>query len=153
MYFLDPLNSLDCNWYNLNFYRDWGTPSWKGALTLRVFSWEPQIQGKVRGQEGVECFTPKSAPLGHKSGMSHREINNNSKGTSIHFPYFLQTQSSCKTVIIEILQQQVRIPRLLKDTVAIQLHRRRSGVSFLNSGDQTCPSSFKYILKKWFWNC
>ena len=29
--------------------------------------------GKVRGQEGAEDFTPKSAPLRHKSGMSCRE--------------------------------------------------------------------------------
>ena len=43
--------------------------------------------------------------------------------------FFLQNQSSCKTVIIEILPQ-VSVPCLPKDTVAIQYHRRRPGVSF-----------------------
>ena len=158
MYFLDPLNSLDCNWYNLNFYRDWGTPSWKGALTLRVFSWEPQIQGKVRGQEGVECFTPKSAPLGHKSGMSCREIKSNIYVTSTHFFCFLQDWSSCKTVIIEILQQ-VSIPHLPKNTMTIQYHKRRSYLLkkayLFKLWDQTCPSlkKKKKNLKEWFWNC
>ena len=28
----------------------------------------------MREQKGADSFTPKSAPLGHKSGMSHREI-------------------------------------------------------------------------------
>ena len=152
VYFLDPLDSLDYNWDCLNFYQEWGTLFWKGALILSLFSWDPGSRGKVRGQEGSEGFTPKSVPLGNKSGMSWREIKSNTYGTSTHFSYFLQNRSSCKTVIIEILQQ-ICVPHLLKDTVAIQYHRRRSGVSFLNSGDQTCPSSFKYILKKWFWNC
>ena len=101
--------------------------------------------GKVREQEAAEGFTPKSVPLGHKSGMSHREIKSNTYGTSTHFSCFLQNWSSCKTVIIEILQQ-VSIPHLPKDTVAIQYHRR-SGMSFLNSGDQTCPSFLKILFK------
>ena len=82
--------------------------------------------------------------------MSRREIKSNTYVTSTNFPYFLQNQSSCKTVIIEIFQQ-VNIPHLPKDAVAIQYHRRRLDVFFLNSGDQTYLS--KYILKEWFWNC
>ena len=39
------------------------------------------------------------------------------------------------------------IPHLSKDTVAIQYHRRRSGVSFLNSGDQT-SQFFKIHFKE-----
>ena len=143
----------------------------------------------------------KSAPLGHKSGMSFREIKRNIYVTSTHFSCFLQNWSSCSvqfssvqfscsvvsnslqphesqharppcpspspgvhsdsrpsspwchpaisssvvpfsscpqslpasesfpTVIIEILQQ-VKIPHLPKSTMAIQYHRRRSGISF-----------------------
>ena len=74
--------------------------------------------GKVRGQEGAEDFTPKSAPLKHKSGMSHREIKSNIYGTSTHFSCFLQNLSSSKTVIFEILQP-ASVPHLPKYTVAI----------------------------------
>ena len=48
MYFLDPLDSIDLNWYYLNFCRDWGNPSWKDALILSLFSWEPLIQGQSK---------------------------------------------------------------------------------------------------------
>ena len=94
--------------------------------------------GKVGGQEEAEGFTPKSIPLGHKSGIPPREKKGNTYATSSYFPCFLQNWPNCKIVIIEILQQ-VSVPCLPKDTVAIQCHRRRSGVSFLNSGDQPCP--------------
>ena len=103
----------------------------------------PGYSGKVREQEAAEDFTPKSAPLGHKSGISCREIKSNTYGTSTHFSCFLQNRSSCKTVIIEILQQ-VSIPCLPKDTVAIKYHRR-SGVPFLKFGDQTCPSFISFF--------
>ena len=52
---------------------------------------------------------------------------------------FYRTDLVVKTVIIELLQQ-VSVPCLPKDTMAGQYHRRISGVSFLNSGAQTCPS-------------
>ena len=51
----------------------------------------PRYRRKVREEEGAEGFTPKSTPLGHKSGMSHREIKSNIYGTSTHFPCFLQS--------------------------------------------------------------
>ena len=52
---------------------------------------------------------------------------------------FYRTDLVVKTVIIELLQQ-VSVPCLPKYTMAILYHRRRSGMSFLNSGAQTCPS-------------
>ena len=52
---------------------------------------------------------------------------------------FYRTDLVVKTVIIELLQQ-VSVPCLPKYTMAILYHRRRSGKSFFNSGDQTCPS-------------
>ena len=142
MYFLDPLNSLDHNWNCLNFYQDWGNPSGKVTWFSACLVGSPRYRGNIRRQEGAKGFTPKSAPLGCKPGMSFREIKANTYGTSTHFTYFLQNQSSCKIAIIEILQQ-ISVPHLPKDPVAIQYHRRRSGVSFLNSGDQTCPSFYK----------
>ena len=111
-----------------------GRVPWSSACSVG----SPRYRGKVREQEGADGFTPKSAPLWHKSGMSHREIEQ-THITSTYFPHFLQNKSSCKTEMIEILQQ-VSVPCLPKDTVALQYHRRRSGMSFLNSGDQPCPS-------------
>ena len=67
--------------------------------------------------------------------------------TSNHFLRFLQNQSNCRTVINEILQQ-VSVPHLLKNTVAIQYHRRRSGVPSLSSEDQIYPSFSGYSSKK-----
>ena len=99
MYFLGPLNSLDHNRDCLNFYQEWGNLFWKGALILSLFSWDPGYRGKVRGQEGSEGFTPKSVPLGNKSGMSWREVKSNTYITSTHFPCFLQNQSNYKTVL------------------------------------------------------
>ena len=58
-----------------------------------------QFGGKVRGQEGAEGFMPKSIPLGHKSGIFHREKKGNTYATSTHFPCFLQNRSNCKTVL------------------------------------------------------
>ena len=55
--------------------------------------------GKVRGQEGAEDFTPKSIPLGHKSGIFRREKRGNTYATSTHFPCSLQNQSNCRTVL------------------------------------------------------
>ena len=100
MYFLDPLNSLDHNWDCLRFYWNWAHPSWKDSLIISLFSWELQIQGQSKRE--LKVSHPNPAPLGHKSGMSLRE---NTYGTSTHFSCFLQNQSSCKTVINEILQQ------------------------------------------------
>ena len=142
MYFLDSLDSLDHNWYCLNFYRDRGNPSWKGALTLSLFSWESQIKRWGMRTGGSWRFHTSSAPLGHKSGMSHREKKNNTYVTSTNFPYFLQNWSSCKTVIIEILQQ-VSVPCLPKDTVAHSVSQKMIRRIFLSSEDQTCPSFFK----------
>ena len=47
----------------------------------------------------MEGFTPKSTPLGHKSGIFRREKKGNTYATSTHFPYFLQNRSNCKTVL------------------------------------------------------
>ena len=54
---------------------------------------------KVGGQEGPEGVTPKSIPLGHKSGIFHREIKGSTYATSTHFPCFLQNRSNGKTVL------------------------------------------------------
>ena len=54
---------------------------------------------KVGGQEGAEGFTPKSIPLGHKSGIFHREKKGNTYTASTSFPCFLQNRSNCKTVL------------------------------------------------------
>ena len=48
---------------------------------------------------GGAGFTPKSTPLGHKSGIFHREKEGNTYATSTHFPCFLQNRSNCKTVL------------------------------------------------------
>ena len=53
----------------------------------------------IGGQERAEVFTPKSVPLGHKSGMSHRDKKGNTSATSTHFSCFLQNRSNCKTVL------------------------------------------------------
>ena len=86
-------------------------PHWeRGSLSLSLgFHWdqsslnlslEPRVWGsKVGGQGGAEGFTPKSIPLGHKSGMFHREKKGNTYATSTHFPCFLQNWSNCKTVL------------------------------------------------------
>ena len=83
--------------------------------------------------------------------MSHREIKSNTYGTSTHFSCFLQNWSSCKTVIIEILQQ-VSIPHLPKNTMTIQYHKRRSYLLkkayLFKLWDQTCPSLKKKKKKK-----
>ena len=72
---------------------------WVGFLWLSVCSvWSPRYGGKV-DQEGAEGFTPKSIPLGHKSGIFRRDKKGNTYDTSTHFPYFLQNQSNCKTVL------------------------------------------------------
>ena len=62
-------------------------------------SLESQDGGKVRGQEGAEGFTPKSIPLGHKSGIFRREKKGNTYATSTHFPCSLQNRSNCRTVL------------------------------------------------------
>ena len=61
--------------------------------------WSPGFGGKVGGQEGAEGFTPKSIPLGHKSGIFCREKTGNTYATSTHFPCFLQNRSNYKTVL------------------------------------------------------
>ena len=72
-----------------------GVP-WPSACSVVIHGY--RSRGRVRGQEGAEGFTPKSLPLGLKSGISHREKKGNTYGTSTHFPCFLQNQSRCKTV-------------------------------------------------------
>ena len=62
-------------------------------------SLESQVWGKVRGQEGAEGFTPKSIPLGHKSGIFRKEKKGNTYATSTHFPCSLQNRSNCRTVL------------------------------------------------------
>ena len=42
---------------------------------------------------------PKSIPLGHKSGIFHREKKGNTYATSTHFPCSLQNRSNYKTVL------------------------------------------------------
>ena len=72
-----------------------GKVSWFSAYSVA----SPRSRGKVREEERAEGFTPKSVLLGHKPGMSHREIKRNIYVTSTHFSCFLQNQSNCKTVI------------------------------------------------------
>ena len=72
----------------------------RGVLWLSVCSaWSPKYGGKVRGQEGAEGFTPKSIPLGHKSGIFCRDKKDNTYATSTHFPCSLQNLSNCRTVL------------------------------------------------------
>ena len=47
-----------------------------------LLSLEPGYGGKEGGREGAEGFTPKSIPLGHKSGIFHREQKGNTYATS-----------------------------------------------------------------------
>ena len=93
------LSSLDLS---LGFYWDQGKPSWGGggsSLTSSLPSLEPQVQGQSRRQEGAKGFTPKSIPLGQKSGIFHREKQGNTYAIFTHFPCFLQNWSNCKTVL------------------------------------------------------
>ena len=59
---------------------------------------------------------------------------------------FYRTGFSCKTALIETFQP-ASVHHLPNDTMAIQCHRRRSGMSFFfffsNSGHQTSPNFFK----------
>ena len=73
--------------------------------------------------------------------MSIRELKSNTYVASTNFPYFLQNWSSCKTVIIEILQQ-VSVPHFPKNTVPISVSQKTIRHVFLNSEDQTCLSLF-----------
>ena len=59
----------------------------------------PWIQGQSRRTGGAEGFTPKSIPLGPKSGIFHREKKGNTYATSTQFSCFLQNWSNCKTVL------------------------------------------------------
>ena len=76
--------------------------------------------------------------------MSQRAIKSNTYVTSTNFPYFLQNQSSCKTVIIHIFQQ-VNISPSSKGYCGHSVSQKKIRNVFLNSGDQTCLS--KYIFK------
>ena len=106
----------------------------------------PRYRGKVRGQKGTDSFTPKSAPLGHKSGMAHREIKINTYVTSTHFPCFLQNWSNCKTVLIETFQL-ASISRLLKDTVAISVSQKKIRCVFLKFWGSNLSQLFKIHFK------
>ena len=115
-----------------------------GSLTS---VWISRYGGKVGGQEGAEGFTPKSIPLGHKSGIFHREKKGNTYATSTHFPCSLQNPSNCRTVLY------LRDPPTghcspPMDTVAMQYHIGRPGVSSLSPGDQIYPSFSGYSSKE-----
>ena len=93
------LSSLN---FSLGFYWDQGKPSCGGggsSLTSSLPSLGPQVRGQSRRQEGAKGFTPKSIPLGQKSGIFHREKQGNTYTISTHFPCFLQNWSNCKTVL------------------------------------------------------
>ena len=72
---------------------------WTSMWAVWIPVWSPRYGGEVRGQEGAEGFTPKSIPLGHKSGIFRREKKGNTYATSTHFPCSLQNRSNCKTVL------------------------------------------------------
>ena len=95
-------------------------------------------------QEGAEGVTPKSIPLGHKSGIFCREKKGNTYATSTHFPCFLQNRSNCKTVLYlrDPPTSHQRHPPM--DTVAMKYHIGRPGVSSLSPGDQIYPSFSGY---------
>ena len=76
--------------------------------------------------------------------MSQRAIKSNTYVTSTNFPYFLQNQSSCKTVMIDIFQQ-VNISPSSKGYCGHSVSQKKIRNVFLNSGDQTCLS--KYVFK------
>ena len=68
-------------------------------LLFFIYFLSSMSSSKLGGQEGTEGVTPKSIPLGHKSGIFHREKKGNTYATSTHFPCFLQNRSNCKTVL------------------------------------------------------
>ena len=124
------------------------------AVWISAYSaWSPGYGGKVGGQEGAEGFMLKSIPLGHKSGIIRREKKGNTYTTSTHFPCSLQNRSNCKTVVYLRDPQPATVCRPPMDTVAMQYHIGRPGVSSLNLGDQIYPISSGYSSKEWGWNC
>ena len=150
MYFLDRLDSLDCNCTVWISTKTEVTPPGRVPQFSACSVGSPRYRDKVREQEAAEVFTAKSAPLGHKSGMSHREIKSNTYVTSTHFSGFLQNQSSYKTVITEILQLAI-VCHPPVDIVAMQICKRKACL-FLNSGGETYPSFSWRNPAVWVWN-
>ena len=113
----------------------------EGFLTLSLLSCEPRGRGRVRGQEGAEGFTPKSVPLGRKSGVSHREKKGNTCCPSARFRCLLRNQSSCKTVSqLKDPSSCHRLPPSRRYCGHADLQKKVRRVSSLNSGGQTYPS-------------
>ena len=97
----------------------------------------------------MDGFTPKSTPLGHKSGIFHREKKGNTYATSTHFPCFLQKRANCKTVLyLRDPPTGHPVHRLPVGTTAMQYHIGRPGVSSLSPGDQIYPSFSGYSSKE-----
>ena len=117
----------------------------RGILWFSVCSaWSPGYGGKVGGQEGAEGFTPKSISLGHKSGIFCREKKGNTYATSTHFPCSYRTGLIVKQCYTQETFQPATIRRPPMDTLAMQYHIGRPGVSSLSPGDQIYPSFSGY---------
>ena len=103
---------------------------------------------KVGGQEGAEAFTPKSIPLGHKSGIFRREKKGNTYATSTYFPCSLQNQSNCKTVLYLRDPPTGHCLPSSNGYCGLTVHIGRPGVSSLSPGDQIYPSFSGYSSKE-----
>ena len=113
-----------------------------GVLIFSLFSWEPQIEGQSKRTGGSCRFTPKSAPLGHKSGMSHGALHRALLPISLvfyrtglvvkHYHNYDPWTGQC--------------PPSSKGYCGHSVSQKKIRHVFFNSGDQTCPRFLKYIL-------
>ena len=67
LYFLNPLNSLECNWYCLNFYRDWGNPppGWVPWSAQPVQLGAPDTGSKEEDRSELKLSYPNFYPYRH----------------------------------------------------------------------------------------
>ena len=126
----------------------------KPTFLYLLVSCPPSLSSsKVGGLEGAEGVTPKSIPLGHKSGIFQREKKGNIYATSMHFPCFLQSRSNCKTVFYLRDPPVATVLHPPVGTMAMQYYTGRPGVSSLSPRDQIYPSFSGYSSKERGWNC
>ena len=105
--------------------------------------WSPGYGGKAGGQEEAEGFTPKSTPLGHKSGKYHTEKMGKTYAASTHFVFY-RTGLTVKQYYRPICRPPV-------GTAAMQYHMGRPGVSSLSPGNEIYPSFLGCRSQEWGW--